>query len=341
MPQLLDAIPLSDELTVKNRFVMPPMVNYKATQNGETTYFHEVHYGARALGGVGLIIVEATAVEKRGRLSLYDLGLWDDHQVEGHKRIVKACHEFDSKIAVQLAHSGRKCPRDVDQCVGPSAISFSKDYDTPIDLTLKDIHFVKRNFISSAIRAEKAGYDCIEIHAAHGYLINSFLSPLSNKRVDKYGGSFENRIRLLIEIIEEIEKNVQIPIGVRISATEWRSDGWGLSDSIRLCEILEGKIVYIHISDGGNSSEPDNPPEIKPLYQVHYAETIKRAVNIPVIAVGLITTIEQGNQVLQNGKCDLVAYGRELTRNPNLPQFAAKKMYRKNNIEPSYIRSFQ
>lgn len=340
MTALTSALQLSKSITLKNRIVMPPMVNYQATEEGQATKFHEIHYGARALGGVGLIIVEATAVNKAGRLSFGDLGLWDDNQIAGHQKIVDTCHEFNSIIAVQLAHAGRKTPPDVAQSVAPSPLQFSKDYNLPKELNIEEIKELQTDFVHAALRAEKAGYDLIELHAAHGYLINSFLSPLSNQRTDAYGGSFENRMRFLGEIIDLIKKHSQIPIGLRISASEWTTGGWDIQDSVKLTKQLEGKIAYIHVSAGGNQAKPDLMPEIKALYQIPYAAQIKKESNIPVIGVGNITSIDEGNRILTENSCDLVAYGRELTRNPNLPQFVAQEMRQTQKIHPSYVRSF-
>lgn len=340
MTNLLSEYKLTPGLALKNRIVMPPMVNYQATKEGQVTKFHEIHYAARALSGVGLIIVEATAINPSGRLSFYDLGIWEDEQIAGHRKIVEACHEFDAKIALQLAHAGRKTPPKVAQSVAPSALQFSSDYEKPKALNIQEIKELQNDFVKASIRAEKAGYDLIELHAAHGYLINSFLSPLSNIRTDKYGGSFKNRMRFLVEIIDLIKEQTPIPIGLRISASEWMTEGWDIEDSVNLIKQLEGKIAYVHVSSGGNQAKPDVIPEIKPLYQATYAHQLKKQTKTPVIAVGLITNIEQGNHLLNKGVCDLVAYGRELTRNPNLPQFAAQELQQAQNIHPSYIRSF-
>lgn len=340
MPKLLSEFQLTSSLLLKNRIVMPPMVNYQASEEGQPTKFHDIHYGARALGGVGLIIVEATAVNKAGRLSPGDLGLWGDQQVEGHKKIVDTCHAFGSKIAVQLAHAGRKTPTHIAKSVAPSPLQFSELYDKPKELNIQEIKNLQSNFIQAALRAEKAGYDLIELHAAHGYLINSFISPLTNQRTDQYGGSFENRMRFLVEIIDLIKEQTRVPVGIRISASEWTTAGWDIKDSVELTKQLEGKIAYIHVSAGGNQANPDLMPDIKPLYQIPYAAQIKKESHVPVIGVGYITSVAEGNHILREKACDLVAYGRELTRNPNLPQFAAQEMQQAQKIHSSYVRSF-
>ena len=341
MTDLLSSMKVCKTFTLKNRFVFPPMCTYQAQHDGIPSKFHEIHYGGIALGGTGLIIVEATAVETRGRISENDLGLWNNIQISGHQTIVNACHSFDAKVAVQLAHAGRKSGCQDTQSVAPSALSFSEKYQMPHALTLEEIETVKNSFVQAAIRAEKASYDAVELHAAHGYLLFSFLSPISNQRTDSYGGNFNNRIRFLVEVIQAIKKTVKIPVWIRLSATEWMSGGWTLEDSVKLCQIIQDDIVLVHVSAGGNVPNPDQLPEFKPLYQVPYAKAIKEAVSIPVIAVGLITTIDQGNAILNDQSCDLVAYGRELTRNPNLPYFASREMEQSQKIHSAYLRSFK
>ena len=213
------------DLQIKNRIVMPPMCMYKAkNENGLPRCFHRLHYAARALGGVGLIIVEASAVEPRGRITSRDLGLWNDEQQEAHAGLVKECAKYGAAMAVQLAHAGRKS--ECEGLIAPSAVKFSESYKTPRQMSVEDIVSVKQNFVRAAIRAQCAGYAAIEIHAAHGYLIGEFLSPGVNLRDDEYGGSFENRTRFLKEILSEIKTAVQIPVGVRISASgELRQGG--------------------------------------------------------------------------------------------------------------------
>lgn len=340
MVNLLDKLNIKDEILLKNRIVMPPMCTYQANNMGEVNNFHKIHYGARALGGVGMIIVEATAVEPRGRITNSDLGLWDDKQIVGHRDMVEECHKYVSKMVLQIAHSGRKSRCSDSHNVGASPISFSEDYDVPYELTKQEINEIKQKFVSAANRAKEANYDAVEIHAAHGYLLNSFMSPLSNLRKDEYGGSFENRIRLLKEVIMDIKDNVDIPIVVRISATEWNTNGWDLTDSILLAREIEELIDIIHISAGGNIENPDMAPKFLPLYQVPYAKAIKENVKIPVIAVGLITDVNEANALLIAGNCDLVAFGRELLRNPNLPQYAAKILQKSDGILPAYARAF-
>lgn len=341
MSKLLSPFKIGN-LQIKNRIVMPPMCMYKAKDdNGKASCFHEIHYAARALGGVGLIIVEATGVEPRGRITNNDLGLWDDIQVNSHQNIVKQMHKFGAKVGIQLAHAGRKSECENSQNVGASAVAYSPKYSIPKELSIDEIKDIKKAFIKASKRAELAGYDCVEIHAAHGYLISSFLSPLSNFRKDEYGGSFENRIRLLAEIINEMKQEINLPIIVRFSAHEWEKDGWDMQDSVRLAVELEKLGVdAIDVSAGGNVGRPSLVPKIIPLYQAGYAKEIKKSVKIPIIAVGLLTKATEGEALLQGEVCDFVAYGRELLRNPNFAQFAMSELDERDLLEFSYNRAF-
>jgi NADPH2 dehydrogenase len=293
-------------LQLKNRVVMPPMCMYKSDESGEIKPFHHYHYVSRALGGVGLIIVEATAVEAKGRISGNDLGIWSDEHIKKHKKLNKKCHYFGAKTAIQLAHAGRKSEVAHSTPIAPSSIPFSEDlpYKIPDAATIEDITNIKKLFVDSAIRAKKANYDAIELHAAHGYLLCEFLSPLTNKREDIYGGSLENRCRLTLEIAKEIKQRVNLPLIVRISADEWMNDGWSIEDSIYLSKELEKiGVNAIHVSSGGNQSKPDKMPKIEPLYQANFAKAITQVVTIPVIAVGLITTGAEGDKLLEEEYC--------------------------------------
>ena len=329
------------DLQIKNRIVMPPMCMYKAKEgNGLPRCFHRLHYAARALGGVGLIIVEASAVEPRGRITSRDLGLWNDEQQEAHARLVKECVKYGAAMAVQLAHAGRKS--ECEGLIAPSAVKFSESYKTPRQMSAEDIVLVKQNFVRAAIRAQCAGYAAIEIHAAHGYLISEFLSPRINLRDDEYGGSFENRTRFLKEILSEIKTAVQIPVGVRISAQSWVKGDWSLDDSVQLAKKLEALgAAFIHVSTGGFFERTDSVPTVAPLYQASYAKAVKQAVGIPVIAVGLITKASEGEALLLGDVCDAVAYGRELLRNPNFAQAAMSELGCSELIENSYKRAFK
>ena len=330
-------------VTLKNRIVMPPMCLYKASEDGCVTPFHTTHYGARAIGGVGLIIVEATAVEARGRITDNDLGLWSDAQIEGHQKLVETCHNLGTKMAIQLAHAGRKslCKDTIPVAPSPLIFSDTGGFKTPIALCNMEVEEMIIAFVNAAKRAEKAGYDVIEVHGAHGYLLSEFLSPLTNQRQDRYGGTLEKRCRLLVKVCEAIIKEISIPLIVRLSADEWMEHGWNNEDSIFLSQQLKAVgVCMMHVSAGGNHAIQTNIPPLTPAYQAGYAKDIKNRANIPTIAVGLITTAEQGEMLLQENTCDLVAYGRELLRNPNMAFSFAKEKSEKEWIEPAYLRAY-
>jgi NADPH2 dehydrogenase len=330
-------------LQLKNRVVMPPMCMYKSDESGQIKPFHHYHYVSRALGGVGLIIVEATAVEARGRISSNDLGIWSDDHIKKHKKLNKKCHYFGAKTAIQIAHAGRKSEVSTSTPIAPSSIAFSDDlpYKMPDEATLEDITNIKKLFANAALRAKKANYDAIELHAAHGYLLCEFLSPLTNKRDDNYGGSLENRCRLTLEIAKEIKQSINLPLIVRLSADEWMNDGWNIEDSIYLSKELEKiGVNAIHVSSGGNQSKPNKMPIIEPFYQADFAKAITQVVNIPVIAVGLITTGIEGEKLLEEEYCDFVAYGRGLLKNPNFAFVMADELDKKEMINKSYKRAF-
>jgi NADPH2 dehydrogenase len=296
-----------------NRIVMPPMCMYSATEDGYVTDWHRVHYGTRAVGGVGLIIVEATAVEKRGRLSNNCLGIWDDGHVQGLSELVRLGKEHGSVMGIQIAHGGRKAWGD--ELVAPSSIPFP-EMGTPHALTAAEIKSVIENWRQGARRAREAGFDVLQLHGAHGYLIHEFLSPLSNRRTDEYGGSLENRMRFLLEIIEAVKKEwpADKPLSVRLSAEDYLEGGLTIKDTVQICRVLkEHGADLMDISSGGLL-----PASIKlgPGYQVPLAEAVKKEVGIPTIAVGLITKPEQVQEILLNGRADFVALGRELLRNP-------------------------
>lgn len=308
---------------------MSPMCQYSAV-DGLASDWHLVHYATRAVGGVGLILVEATAVAPEGRITPRDLGLWNDEQVEGMKKITALINENGSVPGIQIAHAGRKAlhaaPADGGkqlktgeggwQTVGPSAIPFEQGEVVPHALDQAGIERVIEHFRTAAQRALLAGFRVLEIHAAHGYLIHEFLSPLTNLRTDAYGGSFENRIRLIIEVTEAVQSvwPADLPLFVRLSATDWVPGGWTPEETVRLSSILHQKGVdLIDCSSGGNIVTAKIP--VAPGYQVPFAETVKKT-GILTSAVGLITSPEQISSILEEGKADLVFLGRELLRNP-------------------------
>lgn len=316
-------------LSLKNRVVMPPMCMYEVkNEDGLPTAFHHVHYGARAIGGVGLIIQEATAVEPDGRLSNRDLGIWSDRQGRALADLVMELKSFGSKVGIQLSHGGRKAA-DAIQPIGPSAVGYSKEYQVPKEMTLDDIQRVQSAFVSAARRAQEAGYDMIEIHGAHGYLVNEFLEPLTNLRSDEYGGTLENRFRFLKEIIEGVKTVFCGPIWVRLSATAYDETGTQntLQDYQQIAKWLEELgVACLDISTGGLMDVKPNIP-IYGGYQATFSAQIKQAVSIPVTTVGLLHNPELGEYLLQTGQADLIQVGRGLIRNVNWLADAAETLH--------------
>lgn len=303
-------------LELRNRIVMPPMCMYSSDHTGAVKEFHKMHYGARAIGGAGLIIQEATAVEPRGRISDRDLGLWSDDHIPGMKALVQIVKGYGARAGIQLAHAGRKSESASDTPVAPSAIAFSEDYRTPREMTVHEIRDVVQAFRDAARRALMAGYDLLEIHAAHGYLIHEFLSPLTNKREDMYGGSLVNRTRFLREVLIAVREvwPENKPMIIRVSATDYLPGGIDGDEIVRIVDQVKDLIHMVHVSTGAIAPAQMN---LYPGYQVQYAERIRRECGIPTIAVGLIKDLDQVEEILQNGRADLVALGREILRNPN------------------------
>ena len=308
--------------------------------NGFANDWHFVHLGSRAVGGAGLIIVEATAVSPEGRISPGDLGIWLDDHVSELKRIVGFIHSQGSIAGIQLAHAGRKASVTPPweggkflfeedggwQTVAPSAIPFSAGQALPLSLSPEGIEKVLIDFHLAARRALAAGFKVIEIHAAHGYLINEFLSPLSNLRTDNYGGSFENRIRFLLEVIEAVRQSwpKEYPLFVRISATDWAEGGWTKDDSVALADVLKDREVdLIDCSTGGNVANAKIP--VKPGYQVEFAEAARQT-GIMTAAVGVITGATQADEIISSGKADMVLLAREMLRDPYFPIHAAMEL---------------
>ena len=302
---------------------MAPMCTNEATENGEVQPFHITHYVSRAMGEVGLIMVEATAISRDGRISPKDLGLWDDQLISGLEQLVTQIKAYGAKTAIQLAHAGRKATVEGKK-IAPSAIAFSKDYATPNEMTIEEIQATVLAFKQAALRAIKAGFDVLEIHAAHGYLLSTFLSPLTNKREDVYGGSEENRYRFIREVIDAIRSVWDGPLLVRVSANDFAENGLEAHHYIQFSRWMATQEVdLIDVSSGGVV-----PAKIvsHPLYQVPFAETIKIGAHVPTGAVGLITTGKEAEQVLQQGSADLIFIGRELLRDPYFPYRAAKQL---------------
>jgi 2,4-dienoyl-CoA reductase-like NADH-dependent reductase (Old Yellow Enzyme family) len=329
----------------KNRIAISPMCQYSSI-NGMPTDWHFVHLGSRAVGGNALIIQEATAVSPEGRISPDDLGIWSDEQAEAYKRITAFITSYNSVPGIQLAHAGRKASTYSQwkgngevrpelggwQVLGPGAIPFAENYPMPKEMDLNDIKKVISDFKDAAIRSINAGYRLIELHMAHGYLVHEFLSPLSNSRTDIYGGSFENRVRLALEIVENVRTVIpeDFPLFVRISSTDWVEGGWTIEDSVRLAILLKAKGVdLMDCSSGGNVKKAVIP--LGPGYQVPFAERIKKEAEILTGAVGLITAPEQADNIIRTGQADIVLVARESLRNPYWPFKAAKAL--KEDIE--------
>lgn len=325
-------------LTLKNRIVMAPMCMYSAGDDGVATDFHETHYTTRAVGGVGLIIVEATGVNPSARISDHDLGLWNDEQRDALTSIVKNVKSYGSAIGIQLAHAGRKHVGVETNPVAPSPIAFDDESRVPTELSIEAIEAIIDDFKQAAIRAVEAGFDTIEIHSAHGYLIHEFLSPISNKRTDKYGGSLENRVRLLKEISTSIKEVIpkDMPLLLRISATDYHEDGIECQDMVNIINLVKEYIDVVHVSSGGLVNVWLN---VYPGYQVGFSETIKHECDIKTISVGKITDINMVEELLNNNRCDLVALGRELLRNPYFALNTCKDKH-KELIPKQYERGF-
>ncbi|CUU49332.1 NADPH dehydrogenase NamA [Clostridium beijerinckii] len=321
---------------LKNRIVMPPMCMYSSDETGMANDFHYAHYVTRAIGAVGLIILESTGVVENGRTTDNDLGIWDDKHIDGLKKIVKGVKKYGSKIAIQLNHGGRKYTGTASQAVAPSAVKFDERSTLPRELTRDDIKEIVLNFKDTAKRADKAGFDAIEIHGAHGYLIHQFLSPLSNLRKDEYGGDIKNRIRFLKEILEAVTEvwPKEKAILLRVSAYDYKEGGITLNDMIEIINEIKEYIDIVHVSTGGLI-----PAEINayPGYQVNYSSIIKEKCNVPTIAVGLITDINMAEEIISNGRADLVAVGRELLRNPYFVLNEAKS----RNIDFDYPEQYK
>ncbi|WP_026674962.1 NADPH dehydrogenase NamA [Alkalihalobacterium bogoriense] len=324
-------------VTLPNRIVMSPMCMYSAERDGKVTDFHITHYVSRAVGQVGLIMVEATAVTKEGRISNADLGIWEDEQIEGLQKIVNGVHEYGSKAAIQIAHAGRKGMADGD-VYAPSPIPYNAEMKVPFEMSEQDIHNTIKAFRDGVVRAKKAGFDVIELHAAHGYLINEFLSPHTNKRTDSYGGSLENRYRFLSEIITSVKTVWDGPLMVRISADEYADGGNTMEDFVTLSTWMKKQGVdLIDCSTGGVVPAPIQP---YPGYQVKHAETIREQANVATGAVGLITSGLQAEEILQNKRADLIFIARELLRNPYWPRVAASELHTSIQSPVQYERGW-
>lgn len=356
MSQLFTPLQLGP-LALANRIVIAPMCQYSADE-GQATDWHRIHLGSLALSGAGLLIIEATAVEARGRISWGDLGLWNDATEAALCSVLASVRRYSPMpIGIQLAHAGRKAscappweggkriapdqgPKGW-ETVAPSALPFHEGDAPPHALSLQEIADTVQAFVASAKRAHRLGVDLIEIHGAHGYLLHEFLSPLSNQRSDAYGGSLENRMRLALEVFDAVRAAVpdSVAVGVRISASDWVEGGWDLEQSCALAQALEARgCHYIHVSSGGNSTQQQIPAE--PLYQVPFADGIRKAVKaMPVIAVGLITEPRQAEDIVAKGEADAIAIARAILYQPHWPWQAAAELGASVVAPPQYLRS--
>jgi 2,4-dienoyl-CoA reductase-like NADH-dependent reductase (Old Yellow Enzyme family) len=342
------------EITFRNRLFVSPMCQYSAYE-GVPNEWHFVHLGSRATGGAALVIAEATAVTPEGRISYADLGIWNDHQMEELKKITDFIKSQGARAGIQLAHAGRKASTDKPwneagylpkskggwDVVAPSPISFSDSSPEPRELSSQEILDLVEAFKAATQRSLEAGFEVIEIHMAHGYLLHQFLSPLSNKREDEYGGSLENRMRFPLMVAQAVREVMpeRFPLFVRISATDWKEDGWDLEQSIILCEELKKLGTdLIDVSSGGSVPKVKIP--VAPLYQVPFAEEIKKRVDIRTGAVGLITEAKEAEEIITSHKADVVLLARELLRDPYWPIKAAIELGADAPIPNQYLRAF-
>jgi len=341
-------------LSLSNRIVIAPMCQYTAIE-GEATDWHLIHLGHLALSGAGLLTIEATAVEPEGRITPGDLGLWSDATEAALRRVLTAVRQYSPMpIAIQLAHAGRKASSHVPwdggqlialgdggwQTVAPSPVPHGAGEAPPVTLDAAGLQRTEHAFAAAAQRAHRLGIDAIELHAAHGYLLHEFLSPLSNTRTDKYGGSLANRMRFPLAVFDAVRAAVPVamPVGVRISATDWVEGGWDIEQSVALGHALrERGCAFIHVSSGGVSPRQQIP--LGPGYQVALAERVRRETSLPTVAVGLITEPEQAEAIVTSGQADLVALARGILFDPRWPWHAAAKLGAQVEAPRQYWRS--
>ena len=344
-------------VTLRNRIGVSPMCQYSCV-DGMATDWHLVHLGSRAVGGAGLVIAEATAVEARGRISPRDLGIWTDAHAGVLAKTAAFIKEYGAVAGIQLAHAGRKAstyhPWDGRHgavsyeeggwdVIAPSAIAFNEAYRMPHEMTLDDIRQVQEAFREAAARALDVGFEWIEIHGAHGYLIHSFYSPISNQRTDAYGGSFENRTRFLREIARMVRTVVpeRLPLTVRLSCSDWIEGGWTIEDTVELARCLKDEGVdLIDCSSGGVSPQQRIPNGGYAGYQVPFAEAVRHGAGVATAAVGLITEATHADEIVRNGRADLVYLAREMLRDPYWAIHAAHELKQPASVPPQYLRGY-
>jgi 2,4-dienoyl-CoA reductase-like NADH-dependent reductase (Old Yellow Enzyme family) len=336
-----------------NRIGVSPMCEY-SSEDGFATDWHLVHLGARAQGGAGLIMIEASAVVPEGRISIGDLGIWKDEHIQELAQIVRFIHSQGSRAGIQLAHAGRKASMTVPfsgerlltpeegrwQTMAPSAIPFSESYSLPKALDEAELAGIVSAFASAAKRADVAGFDFVEIHGAHGYLLHEFLSPLSNQRTDQYGGSFENRTRFPLQVTDAVRAAwpEHLPLFMRISATDWAEGGWTADESVELARMLHGHGVdLVDVSSGGLIPHAKIPAA--PGFQVPFAERVRKEAGVPSAAVGLITEPQQANEIIGNGQADIVLLAREMLRDPYWAVHAAETLGGEASWPVQYLRA--
>jgi 2,4-dienoyl-CoA reductase-like NADH-dependent reductase (Old Yellow Enzyme family) len=354
MPHLFEPLTIKG-VTLRNRIGVSPMCMY-SYRKGFANDWLVAHLGARAVGGAGLVITEATAVEPRGRITPHDLGIWSDDHVEPLARAARFVKENGAVAGIQIAHAGRKAgmqrPWESDssalqedppgwRVIGPSPLAFSDSYGLPHELSLDEIKDVQASFRSAAVRAQAAGFEWLEIHAAHGYLIHSFYSPVSNQRTDQYGGRFENRIRFLLETVRTIRPvwPEDLPLTVRISGTDWVEGGWTVAESVELAQRLKAEAVdLLDCSSGGGAAQASIP--LGAGYQVPISEAVRKGADILTAAVGLITAPAQADEIIRNERADIVLLGREMLRDPYWALHAAQTLKQPLPVPAQYSRAF-
>ncbi|MGD8910559.1 MAG: NADH:flavin oxidoreductase/NADH oxidase [Chromatiales bacterium] len=353
MSQLFSPYALGSQ-ALENRIVIAPMCQYSAVA-GCATDWHLIHLGQLALSGAGLLFIEATAVTPQGRISPSDLGLWSDANERALERVLEGVRSYSRMpIAIQLAHAGRKASTAIPwaghaqlpieqggwQTQAPSPLPWADGERRPCALDREEMTKIRQAFVSAAVRADRLGIEVIEIHAAHGYLLHEFLSPLSNRREDEYGGSLEKRLRFPLEVYAAVREAVppEVPVGIRISATDWIEGGWEITQSLTFAEALKQReCAFIHVSSGGLSPAQQIPAAAG--FQVPFAERIRRETGLPTIAVGLITEPQQAEQIVASGQADLVALARAMLYNPRWPWHAAAELGAQVTAPSQYWRS--